>query len=71
MVCTTLMHCLNLNNILRNQQKPIALKYLNLKLMPSRAWSAILRYYVMEKVGLSSSREEILSKPNINELKDD
>ena len=65
------MHRLNLNNILRNQQKLIALKDLNLKLMPSRAWSAILRYYVMEKVGLSSSREEILSKPNINELKND
>ena len=63
---TPLMHCLNLNNILCNQQKPIALKNLNLKLMPSKAWSAMLRYYVMEKVGLSSFREEILSKQNIN-----
>jgi len=49
---TPLMHCLNLNNILCNQQKPIAF--------------AMLRYYVMEKVGLSSFREEILSKQNIN-----
>ena len=63
---TPLMYCLNFNNILCNQQKPIALKNLNLKLMPSRVWSAMLRYYVMEKVGLSSFREEILSKQNIN-----